>query len=201
MVEDMEDSDEKEALPLSDSKLYTSSQLLHKTEIKQETSDIGSTFSRRMSVRGTSEGSLEKVLISKTGTNCQQKPAVKEERIETQVFEQTFDSSSVPYNNFTDADLSTLDMERKTCPYCPAVFESGVGLSNHVRGHLHRVGLSYNARHVVPPEQVASQDKRPRIRRRMAAIRRLKKGTAILPSVFLQVKLTFVNALLECFFK
>ncbi|XP_067108838.1 zinc finger protein 644a [Osmerus mordax] len=176
MVEDMEDSDEKEALPLSDSKLYTSSQLLDKTEIKQETSDIGSTFSRRMSVRGTSEGSLDKVLILKTGSNCQQKPVVKEERIETQVFEQTFESSSVQYNNFTDADLSTLDMERKTCPYCPAVFESGVGLSNHVRGHLHRVGLSYNARHVVPPEQVASQDKRPRIRRRMAAIRRLKKA-------------------------
>ncbi|TNN72839.1 Zinc finger protein 644 [Liparis tanakae] len=57
--------------------------------------------------------------------------------------------------------------EHKRCPYCPALFESGVGLSNHVRGHLHRVGLSYNARHMVSPEQVALRDRQPRIRRRI----------------------------------
>ncbi|XP_056270770.1 uncharacterized protein znf644b isoform X2 [Pseudoliparis swirei] len=57
--------------------------------------------------------------------------------------------------------------EHKRCPYCPALFESGVGLSNHVRGHLHRVGLSYDARHMVSPEQVASRDHQPRIRRRI----------------------------------
>uniref|UniRef100_A0A8C7PU73 Zinc finger protein 644 n=1 Tax=Oncorhynchus mykiss TaxID=8022 RepID=A0A8C7PU73_ONCMY len=67
--------------------------------------------------------------------------------------------------------------ERKSCPYCPAVFESGVGLSNHVRGHLHRVGLSYDARHVVSPEQVASQDRQPRIRRKIPSVaRRIKKA-------------------------
>lgn len=54
----------------------------------------------------------------------------------------------------------------KPCPYCSAMFDSGVGLSNHVRGHLHRVGLSYNARHMVSPEQVAQQDHHPRTRRR-----------------------------------
>ncbi|KAK5859437.1 hypothetical protein PBY51_020992 [Eleginops maclovinus] len=83
-------------------------------------------------------------------------------------------SESSP-SDFTE-DLSELDSERKNCPYCPAVFESGVGLSNHVRGHLHRVGLSYNARHVVPPEQVVTHDRRPRIRRKMSAYRRLKKA-------------------------
>ncbi|XP_031431278.1 zinc finger protein 644 isoform X2 [Clupea harengus] len=67
--------------------------------------------------------------------------------------------------------------DRKSCPYCPALFESGVGLSNHVRGHLHRVGLSYDARHMVSPEQVASQDRQPRIRRKAPSTnsRRLKK--------------------------
>uniref|UniRef100_A0A3Q3GRQ6 Zinc finger protein 644-like n=1 Tax=Labrus bergylta TaxID=56723 RepID=A0A3Q3GRQ6_9LABR len=58
-------------------------------------------------------------------------------------------------------------VEQKPCPYCPAMFDSGVGLSNHVRGHLHRVGLSYNARHIVPPEQVTMQDHRQRLRRRI----------------------------------
>lgn len=55
----------------------------------------------------------------------------------------------------------------KPCPYCPAVFESGVGLSNHVRGHLHRAGLSYDVRHMISPEQVTSRDCRRRIRRRI----------------------------------
>ncbi|XP_030631519.1 zinc finger protein 644a [Chanos chanos] len=75
--------------------------------------------------------------------------------------------------------FSEFEAERKSCPYCPAVFESGVGLSNHVRGHLHRVGLSYNARHVVSAAQVASQDKMPRIRRRMGAVRHIKTETAL----------------------
>ncbi|KAM8874163.1 zinc finger protein 644 isoform 2-T2 [Spinachia spinachia] len=68
-------------------------------------------------------------------------------------------------------------LEHKRCPYCPASFESGVGLSNHVRGHLHRVGLSYNARHMVSPEQVALRDRQPRIRRRIpGGTRRMIKG-------------------------
>lgn len=48
---------------------------------------------------------------------------------------------------------------RNRGPYCPATFETGVGLSNHVRGHLHRAGLSHEARHVVSPEQIATSDK------------------------------------------
>uniref|UniRef100_A0A8B9EXN5 Zinc finger protein 644 n=1 Tax=Amazona collaria TaxID=241587 RepID=A0A8B9EXN5_9PSIT len=41
----------------------------------------------------------------------------------------------------------------------------GVGLSNHVRGHLHRAGLSYEARHVVSPEQIATSDKMQHFKR------------------------------------
>ncbi|XP_069560090.1 zinc finger protein 644 [Brachyistius frenatus] len=68
-------------------------------------------------------------------------------------------------------------VEHKPCPYCPAMFESGVGLSNHVRGHLHRAGLSYNARHMVSPEQVALRDHQPRIRRRIpSGKRKLRKA-------------------------
>ncbi|XP_074122374.1 zinc finger protein 644 isoform X3 [Sminthopsis crassicaudata] len=72
--------------------------------------------------------------------------------------------TSLPKHNsiFHWTDLS---LEKKTCPYCPATFETGVGLSNHVRGHLHRAGLSYEARHVVSPEQIATSDKMQHFKR------------------------------------
>lgn len=38
----------------------------------------------------------------------------------------------------------TPEVDHKPSLYCPAMLEARVGLSNHVRGHLHRVGLSYN---------------------------------------------------------
>ncbi|XP_053447290.1 zinc finger protein 644 isoform X2 [Nycticebus coucang] len=65
-----------------------------------------------------------------------------------------------------------LSLEKKSCPYCPATFETGVGLSNHVRGHLHRAGLSYEARHVVSPEQIATSDK-------MQHFKRIGTGTPV----------------------
>lgn len=71
-----------------------------------------------------------------------------------------------------------LSLEKKSCPYCPATFETGVGLSNHVRGHLHRAGLSYEARHVVSPEQIATSDKMQHFKRTGAAtpVKRVRKG-------------------------
>uniref|UniRef100_A0A8C7Q1J3 Zinc finger protein 644b n=1 Tax=Oncorhynchus mykiss TaxID=8022 RepID=A0A8C7Q1J3_ONCMY len=97
-----------------------------------------------------------------------QKLIIKEECIESSVCD---DSPESPTTTGThnqslsyDYDFSpSFGTERKSCPYCPAVFESGVGLSNHVRGHLYRLGLSYDARHVVSPERVASQDRQPRL--------------------------------------
>ncbi|XP_029906214.1 zinc finger protein 644 isoform X2 [Myripristis murdjan] len=101
---------------------------------------------------------------------------IKEEYIETAVCDESPESPSMPTSDPFDIS-PTSGVEHKPCPYCPAVFESGVGLSNHVRGHLHRVGLSYNARHMVSPEQVALQDRQPRIRKRIpSAMRRLKKA-------------------------
>ncbi|XP_030646934.1 zinc finger protein 644 [Chanos chanos] len=102
---------------------------------------------------------------------------VKEECIEREVSESTPDSWVHQKDPYVDFDIHPVfEIERKACPYCPAMFESGVGLSNHVRGHLHRLGLSYDARHVVSPEQVASQDRHPRIRRKLSStFRRTKK--------------------------
>ncbi|XP_023270540.1 zinc finger protein 644 [Seriola lalandi dorsalis] len=143
--------------------------------IKKEKQNIIYTYSRRMSMRGALQASKRLFEKIKTEEQEQTDPEIKEECIETEVFQETFDSHQIPLRESLEDDLSELESDRKNCPYCPAVFESGVGLSNHVRGHLHRVGLSYNARHVVPPEQVASQDRRPRIRRKISAFRRLKK--------------------------
>ncbi|XP_035502739.1 zinc finger protein 644 isoform X2 [Scophthalmus maximus] len=92
---------------------------------------------------------------------------IKEEYIETTVCDDSPASPCVVKSDSFDVFPSQV-VEHKPCPYCPAVFESGVGLSNHVRGHLHRVGLSYNARHMVPPEQVALRDQPPRTRRRIS---------------------------------
>nr|XP_046248451.1 zinc finger protein 644 isoform X2 [Scatophagus argus] len=89
---------------------------------------------------------------------------IKEEYFETTVCD---DSPEWPCTSTSDNFdvFCAPGVDHKPCPYCPAMFESGVGLSNHVRGHLHRVGLSYNARHMVSPEQVALRDHQPRIRR------------------------------------
>lgn len=75
-----------------------------------------------------------------------------------------------------------LSLEKKSCPYCPATFETGVGLSNHVRGHLHRAGLSYEARHVVSPEQIATSDKMQHFKRTVTGtpVKRVRKGKIFL---------------------
>ncbi|KAG7525501.1 zinc finger protein 644-like [Solea senegalensis] len=143
--------------------------------LEKQKQNVIYTYSRRMSMRGAMQAS--KRLFEKIKTEEQElsDPEIKDECIETEISQETFDSHQIPLEDSFD-DLSDLEADHKNCPYCPAVFESGVGLSNHVRGHLHRVGLSYNARHVVSPEQVAYQDRRPRIRRKISALRRLKKA-------------------------
>ncbi|XP_077579849.1 zinc finger protein 644a [Stigmatopora nigra] len=159
----------------------------------KETGDIGSgvnqgnhnmiyTYSRRMSIRGALEASkrlFEKVKNKEPGdTN----PPIKEESIETEVFQDAFESHQMPLTESIGDDAPKLDSECKNCPYCPAIFQSGVGLSNHVRGHLHRVGLTYTARHILTPEQVAYKDK-PKVRQKIASFRKLKKVLQLQPDV------------------
>ncbi|XP_028449992.1 zinc finger protein 644a [Perca flavescens] len=167
------DSDEKDIFQFNDTDGNTD---LFDNGIKKENQNIIYTYSRRISMRGALQASKRLFEKIKTEDEDPTEPEIKEECIETEVFQEAFDSHQIPLREDFTEDLSDLELDRKNCPYCPAVFESGVGLSNHVRGHLHRVGLAYNARHVVSPEQVASQDRRPRIRRKMSAIRRLKKA-------------------------
>ncbi|XP_076844865.1 protein Wiz isoform X2 [Brachyhypopomus gauderio] len=48
----------------------------------------------------------------------------------------------------------------RKCPYCPDHFDNGIGLANHIRGHLNRVGVSYNVRHFISPEEVNAIEKK-----------------------------------------
>lgn len=173
-LEEAADCDENDIFQVKDSDGDSS---LCDPSIKKEKKNVIYTYSRRMSIRGALQASKRLFEKIKNEEQEQNEPEIKEECIETEVFQETFESHQIPLGESLTDDLAELESGHKNCPYCPAVFESGVGLSNHIRGHLHRVGLSYNARHVVPPEQVASQDRRPRIRRKMSAFRRLKKGT------------------------
>ncbi|NXB50322.1 WIZ protein, partial [Leucopsar rothschildi] len=52
------------------------------------------------------------------------------------------------------SEATMLRNEERKCPYCPDRFHNGIGLANHVRGHLNRVGVSYNVRHFISAEQV-----------------------------------------------
>lgn len=172
-LEDVADLDEKDIFPGRDSEANSS---YFDSCINKEKKHIIYTYSRRMSMRGALQASKKLFEKIKTEDHEQNDPEIKEESIETEVFQETFESHQIPFGDSSTDDVLELESDQKNCPYCPAIFESGVGLSNHVRGHLHRVGLSYEERHAVPPEQVADQDRRPRIRRRFLAIRRLRKG-------------------------
>ncbi|XP_069460010.1 protein Wiz isoform X3 [Ambystoma mexicanum] len=61
---------------------------------------------------------------------------------------------SLEADELLDPDQLILRNEEKKCPYCPDQFHNGIGLANHVRGHLNRVGVSYNVRHFISAEEV-----------------------------------------------
>ncbi|XP_041673372.1 protein Wiz-like isoform X2 [Cheilinus undulatus] len=59
-----------------------------------------------------------------------------------------------------DEEAETMKSVERKCPYCPDRFHNGIGLANHVRGHLNRVGVSYNVRHFISPEEVNAIEKK-----------------------------------------
>ncbi|XP_054622743.1 zinc finger protein 644a [Dunckerocampus dactyliophorus] len=149
--------------------------------VNPENHNLIYTYSRRMSIRGALQASKQLFEKAKNTEQEQSDPTIKEECIETEVFQEAFDSHPMPLQESIAEDMSELELDRKSCPYCPAVFQSGVGLSNHVRGHLHRVGLTYKARHVLTPEQVVCKDRKPKIPRKITSFQKLKKVLQLQP--------------------
>lgn len=78
---------------------------------------------------------------------------------------------SLELDDLLDADSSVLKNEERKCPYCPDRFHNGIGLANHVRGHLNRVGVSYNVRHFISAEEVKA------IEQKFSFQKKKKKGS------------------------
>lgn len=169
LSEEITNCDEKDIFQFKETLANTN--LFGDGDVKQEETHIY-TYSRRMSMRGVLQASKRLFdKITTDGNGDEDTPEIKEECVETEVFRDSFQSHSMTMEGSYREDLS--DLDPKTCPYCTEIFESGVGLSNHIRGHLHRVNC--NKTTVVPAEPVASRDKKPRMRRRLSPIP-LEKG-------------------------
>ncbi|XP_014653211.1 PREDICTED: protein Wiz isoform X3 [Ceratotherium simum simum] len=81
-----------------------------------------------------------------------------------------------------------LKPEERKCPYCPDRFHNGIGLANHVRGHLNRVGVSYNVRHFISAEEVKA------IERRFSFQKKKKKVANFDPGTFSLMRCDFCGA-------
>ncbi|XP_029945386.1 protein Wiz [Salarias fasciatus] len=81
---------------------------------------------------------------------------IDEERVRRFLSEGILDED----NDEIDEDTEALRSVERKCPYCPDRFHNGIGLANHVRGHLNRVGVSYNVRHFISPEEVKAIEKK-----------------------------------------
>ncbi|XP_027707037.1 protein Wiz isoform X5 [Vombatus ursinus] len=92
-------------------------------------------------------------------------------------------------DDFFDSDSPMLKNEERKCPYCPDRFHNGIGLANHVRGHLNRVGVSYNVRHFISAEEVKA------IEQKFSFQKKKKKGIANFdPSTFSLMRCEFCGA-------
>ncbi|XP_022414236.1 protein Wiz isoform X4 [Delphinapterus leucas] len=92
-------------------------------------------------------------------------------------------------DTFLDGDpAEALKHEERKCPYCPDRFHNGIGLANHVRGHLNRVGVSYNVRHFISAEEVKA------IERRFSFQKKKKKVANFDPSTFSLMRCDFCGA-------
>ncbi|XP_053440354.1 protein Wiz isoform X1 [Nycticebus coucang] len=97
--------------------------------------------------------------------------------------------SQLGLDTLLDGDPAVgLKHEERKCPYCPDRFHNGIGLANHVRGHLNRVGVSYNVRHFISAEEVKA------IERRFSFQKKKKKVANFDPATFSLMRCDFCGA-------
>ncbi|KAK2829339.1 hypothetical protein Q7C36_017329 [Tachysurus vachellii] len=87
-----------------------------------------------------------------------------------------------------DEDGILLKTVEKKCPYCQDCFDNGIGLANHIRGHLNRVGVSYKVRHFISPEEVNA------IERKFSYQKKKKKVANFDPATFSVMRCEFCSA-------
>ncbi|XP_026552000.1 protein Wiz isoform X2 [Pseudonaja textilis] len=95
---------------------------------------------------------------------------------------------SLELDDLLGADSTMLKNEERKCPYCPDRFHNGIGLANHVRGHLNRVGVSYNVRHFISAEEVKA------IEQKFSFQKKKKKVANFDPSTFSLMRCEFCGA-------
>ncbi|XP_048149069.1 protein Wiz-like isoform X2 [Corvus hawaiiensis] len=91
-------------------------------------------------------------------------------------------------DDLLDSEATMLKNEERKCPYCPDRFHNGIGLANHVRGHLNRVGVSYNVRHFISAEEVKA------IEQKFSFQKKKKKVANFDPSTFSLMRCEFCGA-------
>ncbi|XP_074835713.1 protein Wiz isoform X2 [Carettochelys insculpta] len=95
---------------------------------------------------------------------------------------------SLELDDLLGTDSPMLKNEERKCPYCPDRFHNGIGLANHVRGHLNRVGVSYNVRHFISAEEVKA------IEQKFSFQKKKKKVANFDPSTFSLMRCEFCGA-------
>ncbi|XP_029364641.1 protein Wiz isoform X2 [Echeneis naucrates] len=118
-----------------------------KDEGKQEVEKEGKVFFLRRSARATA---------APAELDSDDEDDIDEERVRRFLSEGILEEDK----DEIDEDTETLKSVERKCPYCPDRFHNGIGLANHVRGHLNRVGVSYNVRHFISPEEVNAIEKK-----------------------------------------
>lgn len=151
-----------------------------KGEDKLEAEKDGKVFCLRRSNR---------VTAAPAETDSDDDDDVDEERVRFLLSEGILDED----NDELDEDTEALKSVERRCPYCPDRFHNGIGLANHVRGHLNRVGVSYNVRHFISPEEVNA------IEKKFSYQKKKKKGQLLVAYTSLGLLAVFSEQILKPF--
>uniref|UniRef100_A0AAV2JP92 C2H2-type domain-containing protein n=1 Tax=Knipowitschia caucasica TaxID=637954 RepID=A0AAV2JP92_KNICA len=133
-----EEDEDDDFFEQSDLSPFRDSDNNHDDGIFKRQKQIIYTYSRRMSIRGALQESKKLYEKIKTESDVE----IKDEEADEDL---VIENETV--RPVSSEQVPATDPDRKRCPYCAAEFESGIGLSNHIRGHLHRIGLNHKARH------------------------------------------------------
>ncbi|XP_027878400.1 protein Wiz isoform X6 [Xiphophorus couchianus] len=139
--------DTEESSPQHEATLSTPAKKSAKDQDKQEVPKDRKVFFLRRSSR---------VTVTQAQTDSDDDDDTDEEHMRCFLSEGVFEKAA----DEIDEDSEALRSVERKCPYCPDRFHNGIGLANHVRGHLKRVGVSYNVRHFISPEEVNAIEKK-----------------------------------------
>ncbi|KAI4877541.1 hypothetical protein NFI96_015810 [Prochilodus magdalenae] len=107
---------------------------------------------------------------------------------EEAVFNRLLDALTEEEDEEEDEEGVSLKSMGRKCPYCQDRFDNGIGLANHIRGHLNRVGVSYNVRHFISPEEVNA------IEKKFSYQKKKKKVANFDPTTFSVMRCEFCSA-------